>query len=429
MRWVLSTLISIIFVLPSFADTPGPPVCEIDGGEYRFGWGSLQRFVSENRDVQEALGFDALNGDCRRALTAFEAKVLEPADPPLIRPELEPDMLTGNEILRRLEGGDVTIQVQGGRPSNFMPSVYIAVQDNNAGTTCGGVLVNENWLMTSAHCIPGGIEPRVRSVNFMVLVESLNGAELVCLTDEGRGPVARDDRPLPCPGLRTGRAHIHDDYDGGQYGRLDDEDDLALIQFGPGWREARGAPLRFAAFERYGVDEDDWITLSGYSLGFPSRSTGDGLFALIDRRRGVFKVDDVDSRDIEFDNRETTRVCRGDSGSPLYYRVGAANLVVGLMSQGEIEGDDFCAEDGQGAQATRIWAPKEAWIERTLGRQCRECGRVASCFATSGGGGCGGGGGGGGGGPSCPANQQCCAAAPTGECIVCVPRGVECQIQ
>jgi len=254
--------------------------------------------------------------------------------------------------------------IEGGENAAFMSAVGYRVQN---GSECSGVMLRRGYILTSAHCLTedgSDDADRFFEVRFEAFVETRDGRSLECLHTEGRVPVsAPDEEPdSPCPDLTTADVFIHPDYDAGQWPNHDDEDDLAILRF-----SRREVPtLDYALFLRRDPQEGAKLFAYGYSYG--------GTFltkSFRDRRRGTFEIEDVDRRDIEFDNTDRFKMCLGDSGGPVAVRFEGPQVVVGLVSEGPIPpGNALCAREGDEMHATRLWPVHGDWIESKIGRQC-----------------------------------------------------------
>ncbi|SMF58144.1 S1 family peptidase [Pseudobacteriovorax antillogorgiicola] len=174
---------------------------------------------------------------------------------------------------------------------------------------CTGVLVDEDLVLTAAHCVEGTSRA---TVSFGLGVDGTPVDEI------------------------TGQTVAHPDFDAGSIGRVQVGSDIGMIlldEDAPSFME----PVAIATANEY--QEGDTVTLAGYGLlGYsgwwifksPIQNDGNRL------RQTQTSISDITGDLITFDtpNNGTNSSCRGDSGGPMYISNGNSVRLIGVTSYG-----------------------------------------------------------------------------------------------
>lgn len=202
----------------------------------------------------------------------------------------------------------------------------VSLQSSWGGHFCGGSLIKKNWVLTAAHCIPGGIETVV-----------------IGLHDQSSQDVER---------LAVEKVIPHPDYN-----NKPQDFDFALIQLKG---ESKFSPV---ALNRAEIPAEAQMVTAGWG----ATSEGGGLANLLQKVTVPYVTADRCSK--AYPGKITERMlcagfdkggkdsCQGDSGGPLVLGSGDQRVLAGVVSWGE-----GCARPNKYGVYSKVSSVLE-WIE------------------------------------------------------------------
>lgn len=331
----------------------------IEGGietKGRYHLDAIDRFLSSTPEAVELLGFNSVGTDCAKMDMVVAVKRylgdLESGNDKPARPEFLED-----------ENNSDSASLIYGTATND-PDWLVRIGG------CNGAQISPRHILSSAHCADDW------SNNSSQVVERWTASNTQLQIQNGNV-------------CRT----IHPNYNGGYFWNYDDEDDIAVIYDCNGNFASNLGTGNYARLART-------FTGSGGTVRLVAAGRTTKTCTANREKRVVYTtVDSLDARDIEFNlSIGSVEVCDGDSGGIIMANgVGANGYVQGLFSSPSSFTSGWficyspllaCGGGGEG-HATRVWVPKEAWIEAQIGYQCTETTYYADCStAATGGGGC-----------------------------------------
>lgn len=301
----------------------------------RYHLDGIERFIARRPEVKELLGFEHVEMDCGKmervvALKGYLRDLDEgKSDTP--RPDFLEEAKPDQEAL-----------VNGWNTSSFGWLLHLPVQG------CNTILLSERHVLTSAHCadnFPDGST---------FAIDQFRPGRWDQRDDITTGTICWTDHP---------------DYSGW----LDDADDLAVMAHCDGSRFDLAQDV-FAPLARTfsGAGAVARVISAGPNAGTCPPVTQNN------KEMDTATIDALDSEDIELNHASGTgfQTCSGDSGAA-YLNSHPNNNVTALHSGSRWVTSSFscgthtCYRNGE-AHGTRIWVPKESWIEQVLGFQCYE---------------------------------------------------------
>lgn len=353
-------------------------ICRVNYREYSYDYDVINRHLEEKPDLKELTGLERVN-TCAGAHLFVAAKNylggLETFDVP--DPTIEP---VEDPAFEHTEDGDIGVGDvvpliwKGFRFDSENESVvHYRLSKSGRSTWCTGLVINDIWLLTAAHCvnypefIPTGTGATCNDCMVAYWTNPWSGTK-ECITDSTPGNAI-------CQSQKTVWIRKHLDFSGdADYG-----DDVALIRFSAGWNRS----IKLARL--YSATPSLWTGYSGIGYGHNSMCSGTEAF-LRSKRWGSFDLTTVYSKYVKTNAADDYRWCVGDSGGALNKFAGFSAgygyniyLTFGIHSGsgkgvcaegGDSSGKTFCASPtGRYQNAARV-DQKISWIRQYTGLSC-----------------------------------------------------------
>ncbi len=337
-------------------------VCILGGKEFRYRYDAINRFLTENEEARKITGLEGKVDNCADASLAVAAKNylltrvnIDVPDQGHIPPGKEyppenEENETGSDSATETDKGEIEPLIWKGDSVSYSASeniVWITMRNESAtdSTTCSGIVINDIWIMTAAHCLDFLIssgDAVICDDCFKVYWTDPDNGERECITD------STPNRSV-CSDWKTGLARIHGNYAGG----IDSNDDIGLIKIYSGWNENISEARLFNE-----TPSTSWPYY--YGLGYGSNYRCSMNYGI--KRRGTFDLDNVYGWAMKTDADDDYRFCRGDSGGVWQKWTGAYFLVFGIHSNSQkgscSEGSD--CRDSSGDEETCCAGPSGA---------------------------------------------------------------------
>lgn len=221
-------------------------------------------------------------------------------------------------------------RVVGGRKvSAADPIAATTVAFLNGDALCTGSIVDDDLMVTAAHCLESGKFSKMRVVFSRVLAEGAYGAKVL--------------------GAAVAPGWLEEDAaDTGDWG------DIALVRFGGGLPE--GYSKVYIDREERDLRDGEDVIIAGYGISDAEADTGDGVL----RKAEVpVKRYEFGRTEMLLDQSFGSGACHGDSGGPALIKRHSRLHLVGITSRGyPANSPDDCAHD---AVFTKI-APYADWL-------------------------------------------------------------------
>jgi hypothetical protein len=336
-------------------------LCIINGWRFKYHYNVINRQLQENGELARLAETNEVS-DCAGAHRAIAAKQylaervsLERRasdDAPQGSPEPVEEMILGEGQQAIWKGNSVT----GSHDQNVVEVDLSAGSDG----VCTGLVINEKWIVTSAHCVDDSIAAATSgdAATCSGCLEAYwwdpSNSNKECITDA----TANNST---CSTAKTVWLRKHGSYAGSG----DTADDIGLIYYSSGWNESiseariyTGTPSITWRRPRFGRGHNSMCTSSSGT-----------------KRYGWFDVDVVYSFSTRSWADSDYRVCSGDSGGAAEFWSGNFYLYYDLHSNSEKAtcsggGTANCASgSGVDQNATRL-SPKVQWIRDYTGLDC-----------------------------------------------------------